>query len=100
VSDGRILLNWNIQQQTVGVSIKLSLCIIKCHSMKRYGGVEAWLHTFLTLALDGGEWSGSCPGCFTLQERAPTQSPLHRNLGGSQSQSGHDSKEKISLPLL
>jgi hypothetical protein len=25
----------------------------------------------LTLALDGGEWSASCPSCFTFRERAP-----------------------------
>jgi hypothetical protein len=25
----------------------------------------------LILALDGGEWSASCPGCFTPKERAP-----------------------------
>jgi hypothetical protein len=25
----------------------------------------------LTLALNGGEWSASCPGCFTPRERAP-----------------------------
>jgi hypothetical protein len=25
----------------------------------------------LTLALDGGEWSALCPGCFTPRERAP-----------------------------
>jgi hypothetical protein len=25
----------------------------------------------LTLALDGGKWSASCPGCFTPRERAP-----------------------------
>jgi hypothetical protein len=25
----------------------------------------------LTLALDGGEWSASCPSCFTPRERAP-----------------------------
>jgi hypothetical protein len=24
----------------------------------------------LTLALDGGEWSASCPGCFAAGERA------------------------------
>jgi hypothetical protein len=29
------------------------------------------LHVFLTSALDGGEWSGSCPSHFTLRERAP-----------------------------
>jgi hypothetical protein len=26
---------------------------------------------FLTLALDGGEWPASHPGCFTAGERAP-----------------------------
>jgi hypothetical protein len=25
------------------------------------GGVEVYLHTFLNSALDGGEWSFSCP---------------------------------------
>jgi hypothetical protein len=25
---------------------------------------------YLTLALDGGEWSASCPDCFTPRERA------------------------------
>ena len=29
------------------------------HAIKR--GVEVYLHSFLTSALDGGEWSGSCP---------------------------------------
>jgi len=28
-------------------------------------GAEIYLHAFLTLALDGGEWSASCPRCFT-----------------------------------
>jgi len=33
--------------------------------------MEVELHTFLTSALDEGEWSASCPGCFTPRERAP-----------------------------
>jgi len=32
--------------------------------MKTYWRVEVELHTFLTLAVDGGEWSASCPGRF------------------------------------
>jgi len=28
-------------------------------------GVEVYLHSFVTSALDGGEWSASCPGCST-----------------------------------
>jgi len=33
--------------------------------MKMYWGVVVQLHTFLTLAPDGGEWSASCLSCFT-----------------------------------
>jgi len=33
--------------------------------MKTYWGVEVYIHAFLTLALRGGEWSASCPVCFT-----------------------------------
>jgi len=29
------------------------------------------LHAFVTSALDGDEWSASCPGRFTPRERAP-----------------------------
>jgi hypothetical protein len=34
-------------------------------------GAEVYLHAFLTLALDGGEQSASCPACFTPRKRAP-----------------------------
>jgi hypothetical protein len=39
--------------------------------MKAYGGVDVQIHTFLTSALDGGEWSASRPCRFTTRERAP-----------------------------
>jgi len=39
--------------------------------MKTWGGNGVQLHTFLTLVLDGGEWSASCPGLYTSGERAP-----------------------------
>jgi hypothetical protein len=52
------------------IKLKLSLCLTK-HNMKAYGGVEVYLHAFLTSALDGSEWSASRPGRFTPMERAP-----------------------------
>jgi hypothetical protein len=39
--------------------------------MKAEGGEDVWIHTFLTSALDGGEWTASHPGRFTPGERAP-----------------------------
>jgi len=33
--------------------------------MKVYGRVMVQVHTFLTLALDGGEWSTTYPSHFT-----------------------------------
>jgi hypothetical protein len=36
-----------------------SLCLTKHHNMKMYWGMEVWLHAFLTLALDGDEWSAA-----------------------------------------
>jgi hypothetical protein len=37
--------------------------------MKVYGGVDAWIHVFLTSALVGGEWSASRLGRFNPGER-------------------------------
>jgi hypothetical protein len=39
--------------------------------MKAYGAVDIQIHIFLNLAPAGGELSASCPGRFTLGERAP-----------------------------
>jgi hypothetical protein len=41
------------------------------HAMKAYWGVEVKVHAFMTLALDGGEWSASRPGRFTPRKRCP-----------------------------
>jgi hypothetical protein len=39
--------------------------------MKVYGGVDIYIHIFLTSALLRGEWSASYTGRFTPGERAP-----------------------------
>jgi hypothetical protein len=39
--------------------------------MMVYGGVDVYIHIFLTPALVGGEWSDSRPGHFTPGERVP-----------------------------
>jgi hypothetical protein len=36
--------------------------------MKTYGGVEIWVHVFLTSALIGVEWGVSRPDLFTLEK--------------------------------
>jgi len=53
------------------VDVKLSLCFTKHHTMKKYGGMEVQLCAFLTFAMNGGEWTASCPSHFTPQESAP-----------------------------
>jgi len=49
----------------------MSLCCIKHHVMKTYGGMEVKLHVLLILAQDGCKWSASCPGHFIPMEMAP-----------------------------
>jgi hypothetical protein len=41
------------------------------HSKKEYCGVGVQLHAFLTLAVDGDEWSASLSGPLTTREGAP-----------------------------
>jgi hypothetical protein len=45
--------------------------LIKYYAMKAYGGVDVYIHIFLTSALAGGEWLASCADRFTPGERAP-----------------------------
>jgi hypothetical protein len=41
------------------------------HTVKKYEEVKVQLHAFLTLALDGDEWSASPPIHFTPREKDP-----------------------------
>jgi hypothetical protein len=52
----------------------------------------------LTLELDGGEWSASCPSCFTPGGKKPSTQWIWRGLVGPQSQSGCCAEEKNLLP--
>ena len=48
--------------------------LLTVHTMKTYWGVKADLHSFLTSAGGGGEWSGSRHGRFTTGKRAADDS--------------------------
>jgi hypothetical protein len=51
--------------------------------MKINREVEVYLHTFLTLVLDGGEWSASRHGSFPQSERASGTHWNGRGIGPS-----------------
>jgi len=40
------------------------------------------MHTFLSWELNGGEWSFSCPGCFTYRERDPNTHYIEKTFNG------------------
>jgi hypothetical protein len=54
--------------------------------MKKYGGMEVWLHTFITSAVDRGEWSDPPPAALSPG--------IHWIGGWVDHRSGPDSVEK------
>jgi hypothetical protein len=60
----------NIAQEPM-TKAKLSLHLTKHHAKHTYGGMEVYLHAFLTLAIEEGERSVSRIGSFTPGECAP-----------------------------
>jgi hypothetical protein len=68
------------------------------YSTKVYGGVEIYLHSFLTLALDQGEWSTSHLDGFTFYRKCP-QNPCEWRLGGPTAGVGTSEKRNISSLL-
>jgi hypothetical protein len=57
----------------MAVRVKLSMSLInyapRDKGVWRSGGIQP---PFFTFALDGGEWSASCPWCFIPRETAPS----------------------------
>jgi hypothetical protein len=62
-----------------------------------HGGVEVQLHTFLTLALDGGKWSASRSCRYNPGEMIPGTQCIGRWVGP---RAGVKVTEKNLLPLL
>jgi len=54
------LIQENVCSITDVSQSKMLICPCMCH--EGIWKVEIWLHTFLTTALNGGEWSALCPG--------------------------------------
>jgi hypothetical protein len=67
---------------------------MKHYAMKAYGGVDVWIHIFLTSALAGGEWSISRPGRFTPRVRA-SGTHLIRGSVGPRAVLDHEEKRKF-----
>ena len=64
--------------------------------MKAHRRGEAQIHSFLTSAPEGGEWSTLCSGRFTPGKRR--RYPLYRRLCGRQSRYGISEKGKPLAP--
>jgi len=80
-----------------GLRVNEQRNVIHEQTMKAQGQVEVYLHSYLTLVLDGGEWSMSHLGGLTLcKER---QYLMNWRLGGRQRRSGCSGGEQISYPF-
>jgi hypothetical protein len=66
--------------------------------MKLYNRLQVYSHTFLTMALNGGEWSASCPGHFTITERDPSTHGIGGCMGPSASLHAVEERKILSLP--
>jgi len=71
--------------------------VVPVHILKVHGETEVLLHQFLTLALDGGEWSTSRPG--QINHAIEARYPLNKRLDGIQRPSGRFEGETNVFPL-
>ena len=58
--------------------------VVPVHVIKACRGVQVQLPSFLTLALDGGEWSNSRSGLLNPHPRERNRYPFNRTLDGPQ----------------
>jgi hypothetical protein len=65
--------------------------------MKTYGGMDVYIHIFLTSALAEGEWSAPRTCRFNSRGKS-SQDPLDKRVGGPQSRSGRSGEEKTLDP--
>ena len=65
---------------------------------RRIEGAQVWLHSFLTLVLDGGEQLTSCPSHLTPKERSPVHTK--EEVGWAHSRSECVAEENHFLSVL
>jgi hypothetical protein len=68
--DGSEQSVYNGQAHRKCVTIK-KVKLSRCKPWKQTEDTEAQFHSFLTLVLDGGEWSAACPSNFAPSEEPP-----------------------------
>jgi hypothetical protein len=68
--------------------------------MKAYGGVDIYIHIFLTSALLGSEWSASRHGRFTPGERGPSTHWIGGWVGPSFGLDDVENRKFLTLPEL
>jgi len=85
-----VIRTWKVNQ------VKLFLCF----TWRHIGGAEVLLHSFLTLALDGGEWSVSGPSHFITRERSPDMHRRRSWVGHTASPEMPSKKPLLHLPRI
>jgi hypothetical protein len=88
------LIGWAINLLTSSESFEYNYFL--CADIWRSGGTAP---TFLIAAIDGGEWSASCPATLPPGRNSPRY-PLNRRLGVPQTRSGHCRVEENKFLLL
>jgi hypothetical protein len=92
---------WVPQENSVTTETtdNLHIIIIKVVP-KAYGGVDIWIHIFLTSALAGDEWSASHPGRFTPGEIAPNTDWMEGYVDPRAGLGGVEKRKFLTLPGL